>query len=87
MNAIYDYLDLTPTHTSVGFVCQVPKSLLHPLQSEYQLPECSTQEERRHRHGGAQLAEVFVRRAHPSFYASRPKARGRADCATSIPRA
>lgn len=70
----------------VGFLHQVPKSLLYPLQNEYQLPVGSTQEERRHRHG-AQLAEVFVRRAQSSFYASCPKARGRADCATTIPRA
>lgn len=69
-----------------GFLYQVPKALLYPLQSEYQLPVCSTQEKRRHR-SGAQLAEVFVRRAQSSFHASCPKARGRADCAATIPRA
>lgn len=43
-------------HTFVGFLYQVPRTLLYPLQSKYQLPPCSTQEERRHRRG-AQLAE------------------------------
>jgi len=35
----------------------------------------------------AQLAEVFVRRAHSSFYTSCPEAQHRADCAAAMSRA